>query len=391
MNVKEAARLLNWPRDQVILAIKSGVALGTSKIHLEGSPMGNDYDISDDELDQFINQCEANEPGRHPPLSVRRSLLVEANHRCGICREPAPLQFHHILEWERIKHHDCRHMIAVCGTCHDKIRLGEIDHESQINYKDLLGAGPKIPDTADGTQEDGTVTGVDIDQADSQRIAVLLPRGVIVLDDVEYSDRVGWSITLHYYHLGEEGWRGGTHYHRSYERRWRDPEHWTIQYQKMDIPSGDWRFAYVALRMAQDIADFSAPFDVRKFTESYPTDQPILYLAEGQALSSNELPSHDFGLRGTDRLRDIIADLAYFAKSHHMDREVLHSNSNHLRHRAALIAGEDIPRDSPSHRFIGEVIDSYHKDMSPKECRSWLSDLADVLTTSVRFLPPKIE
>ena len=140
MKEKEVAALLVCSREQVKAAILDGVRLPRSgqPKRLEATEVGGEYDISDEQLDRFIEAFEAEEPGRYPPVPVRRELLVEAKHKCGICGEHLPLQFHHILPWEKVKHHDPHHMIALCGGCHDKIKTGQIDRKSQIQYKMLL-------------------------------------------------------------------------------------------------------------------------------------------------------------------------------------------------------------------------------------------------------------
>lgn len=141
MTEKEVAFLLGVTREALIKLIDKGISLPGSKntVKLPATRIENEYSVSDEDLDTFIDQFEAEEPGRHPPADVRRELLTEANHRCGICRQPVSrLQFHHILEWERIKHHDPAHMIAVCGTCHDDCGMGKIDKKSQETYKKRL-------------------------------------------------------------------------------------------------------------------------------------------------------------------------------------------------------------------------------------------------------------
>jgi len=151
MNIRDATALLTWKREDVIAAIKRGVELPKSKerIKLLANPVGTDYDIPEDCLDNFIAAFEREEPGRHPPVSVRRALLCEANHRCAICRDSAPLQFHHILEFSRLSHHDAHHMLAVCGTCHDKISLGHIDNKGQYIYKQKLLTPQEFPEQSD--------------------------------------------------------------------------------------------------------------------------------------------------------------------------------------------------------------------------------------------------
>lgn len=137
MNLNEVARLLSWRREDVQDAITTGVKVpGTTEIvKLVASAVGDADEISDDDLNAFIARFEAAEPGRHPPTGVRRELLVESGHQCAVCRSDGPLQYHHIIEWSRLKHHDPQHMLPVCGTCHDKCGLGMIDAKAQRQYK----------------------------------------------------------------------------------------------------------------------------------------------------------------------------------------------------------------------------------------------------------------
>lgn len=139
MDLKEAAIILGMKREQVREAIETGIALDSAqRIKLNAVRIGRGYDIDDTDLDCFISELEKTEPGRHPPVSVCRCLLVEARHRCAICRESAFLHYHHIIEWSRVKKHDPAHMMVLCGTCHDKCHNEAIDSVSQRNYKRQL-------------------------------------------------------------------------------------------------------------------------------------------------------------------------------------------------------------------------------------------------------------
>ena len=126
--------------EQVRKAIEGGVELPSSgeKRKLEASGSAPAYDVSEGQLDAFIAAFETAEPGRHPPAAVRRALLVESSHKCGACRSDSPLQFHHIVEFGTLKHHDPDHMMVVCGTCHAKINSGQIDRKAQLTYKTNL-------------------------------------------------------------------------------------------------------------------------------------------------------------------------------------------------------------------------------------------------------------
>lgn len=142
MDINEVAKLLQMKREDVIVAIKVGIELPTSKrvIRLDAIPLGDLFDVDEPSLDQFIALFDAEDPGRHPPTNVRRQLLVEANHRCAICREITPIEYHHVIEFHKIKHYDIRHMLAICPTCHTMCGLGAIDQKAQYEYKNRLNS-----------------------------------------------------------------------------------------------------------------------------------------------------------------------------------------------------------------------------------------------------------
>ncbi len=130
-------------------AATRGVQLPASRvtIKLEGRDVGGELAFDESEVDAFVARFEAEEPGRHPPIAVRRLLLVETGHRCAVCTDRAPPQFHHIIEFSELKHHDPEHMLAVCGTCHSKMTNGSIDRQTQRQYKDKLGQRSSLQDS----------------------------------------------------------------------------------------------------------------------------------------------------------------------------------------------------------------------------------------------------
>ncbi len=144
MTVNESATYMGLSREEIKIAIQNGIELPKSKtiVCLVAHDLGDQgYDIDEDQLDTFKLLFEAEEPGRHPPTEIARNLLVEAKHRCGICREIAPLEFHHLIEFSKVKHYDIRHMMAVCPTCHTRCGIGEIDGKAQRQYKQKLIEG----------------------------------------------------------------------------------------------------------------------------------------------------------------------------------------------------------------------------------------------------------
>lgn len=80
----------------------------------------------------------ANENGRRPPIpaGLKRSILVEAGHRCAIptCRH-TEVDIHHIIPWSQCKEHKYDNLIAICPNCHRRADRDEIDRKSLRRYK----------------------------------------------------------------------------------------------------------------------------------------------------------------------------------------------------------------------------------------------------------------
>lgn len=141
MNLNEAASLLGVSKERAIMAIESGIETPRSRtrVRLSAVSLPHGYDVAQEDLDHFISTMEREEPGRHPPVAIRRLLLIESGYKCAVCRDSGPLEFHHIIEWATIKHHDPEHMLALCANCHGKItRYGEPDVSSQKLIKRRL-------------------------------------------------------------------------------------------------------------------------------------------------------------------------------------------------------------------------------------------------------------
>ncbi|MFH1923016.1 MAG: HNH endonuclease signature motif containing protein [Planctomycetota bacterium] len=70
------------------------------------------------------------------PAELRRRVLVEAGHRCAIptCRH-IEVDVHHIVPWEKCRHHEYDNLIALCPNCHRRADRGEIDRKSLRLYK----------------------------------------------------------------------------------------------------------------------------------------------------------------------------------------------------------------------------------------------------------------
>ncbi len=157
MNLNQAAHLMVWSREQVKVAIRIGITPpgAPAPVRLHGTPQGRDFEITEDDLNAFLENFESAEPGRHPPVAVRRQLLFEARESCCICGVPGPFEFHHLIDWGRLHHHDAQHMMLVCRNCHGRCTNGSIDGHRQRQYKDrpfgLMGVLSSSAPTVAGT------------------------------------------------------------------------------------------------------------------------------------------------------------------------------------------------------------------------------------------------
>lgn len=140
MDLKGAAALLGMSPESVKEAIEIGVLPqgAVSPVLLAADCLAGGYDVSEDQLSAFVDELEVHEPGRHPPVAVRRALLIEAGFRCAACRDSGHLEYHHIIEFSELQHHDSGHMLPVCGTCHNKMTRGGIDRVTQREIKQRL-------------------------------------------------------------------------------------------------------------------------------------------------------------------------------------------------------------------------------------------------------------
>ncbi|MCG8345884.1 MAG: HNH endonuclease [Chlorobiales bacterium] len=68
------------------------------------------------------------------PTALRRRILIEARHRCAICRHTT-VHIHHIVPWDECKKHEYSNLIAICPNCHDQAHKGAIDRQALLHYK----------------------------------------------------------------------------------------------------------------------------------------------------------------------------------------------------------------------------------------------------------------
>jgi DNA-directed RNA polymerase subunit RPC12/RpoP len=140
MDISEVVNILQLPRDVIKTAVAQGIKHPKTDeiVKLKAQAIGNDYDIIDDWLDNFIEAFYSHEPKRKIPAAVRRELLVEARYKCANCSTTSPLQFHHIIEFSEVPTHDPEQMLVLCANCHGRCTSKEIDRTAQKMIKARL-------------------------------------------------------------------------------------------------------------------------------------------------------------------------------------------------------------------------------------------------------------
>lgn len=383
MNLKEATKLIGFSIEKVLILIREGIMLndGTS-LRLEAEKIGNNkFDITDENLDAFFERLESNEPGRHPSVAIRRTLLIETGYKCAVCRSDAPLQFHHILGWNVIKNHDPDHMLAICGVCHDKItRQGEPDVIAQKQIKAKISE--KIDTIPAGATRAVPITNPPlcqcdeeiVDQKDKPRIIWLLPRGFIILDDVEWNENETWSVTADYYHYGE-GWRQGTHYHDGYGKEWNN----RTQYRKLGIPIGDWEYCIAPLNLMCRIRDTRITTLEETILKKQEAGEPVLYFQPGQAIVPAELPRNegkkDIYVQDPE-FRDLSAEMRQYCLTNlnkKLDLQHAHDHAAIIRIRAISTVNRLLGKEHPVFEYFIEVAREYDKKMDGEQLKDWLS------------------
>jgi len=388
MDLKETAGLLGWKRELVESAIEQGIETPSKKllIKLAATKQGLDYDIREEDVDALLTAFEKEEPGRHPPVPVRRELLVESGYQCSVCKSDSPLQFHHIVDWAKLKHHDPKHMLAVCGSCHDKIGLGQIDTKAQKQFKarlqgptqrqsiNLVSTGKAQPNGADQI----------LNQSETERVVWCLPRGFIMLEDVSFDDNPSWAVVAHYYHFGE-GWRYGTHYHRSYERHWRYSTDLDKQCHKVSLPRGDRDFAYGAFYLIKELRDTDEAIDVRqKVLARAKAGDFVIYYEPSKPIFLSELENKYPQLKDTGELRDLIEEMDDFIEADYSHAVISTSDIGFsISHRVVVETTKFFGAGHPSMSFIKTVAADYDRKWPTAKIKEWMKQLQRVVSDAL--------
>src|SRR5688572_32334000 len=74
------------------------------------------------------------------PIETKRAVLFEARHHCAVCCTTLPLEYAHVVPWNKSKDHAVENLIALCANCH-----GRADSENWgVSYLERYKKSPCI-------------------------------------------------------------------------------------------------------------------------------------------------------------------------------------------------------------------------------------------------------
>lgn len=212
-----------------------------------------------------------------------------------------------------------------------------------------------------------------------------LPRGYLVIQDIEFEEHSSWAVVAHYYDYNGN-WRHGTHYHESYHRSWETPEGQDTQCFKLMIQKGDWNIANTALHLIMDIRERQKDESIEDILVNYQGDYEYFeYYKKDEKIPKPVVPEKYVHLSLTGKIRDIVEELSIDSWKNY-DIETLHQDFESNRRKAYLILYEKLTLNHPALIFSKEIIDEYKPSYNIDELRAWGSRLSDALTDACKFI-----
>jgi hypothetical protein len=212
-----------------------------------------------------------------------------------------------------------------------------------------------------------------------------LPRGYIVIEDIEFQEYSSWAVTASYFDYSGN-WMHGTHYHDSYHRRWDSPEGQESQCAKLNIPKGDWSIAESALYLVMKTRERKKEIPIEDILVRFQGKYEFFtYRKAGDVFPKPVIPELFLHLNKTGEIRDII-DYLSFSSWKNYDLSTLRDDCDSYRRKAYLLVYEKLGVVHPILGFIKEIVDSYRLDYSIDQLREWGDRLSDALADACNYI-----
>lgn len=214
----------------------------------------------------------------------------------------------------------------------------------------------------------------------------LLPRGYIIIQDIEFKDYSTWAITASYFDYGGNWYGGGTHYHESYRERWESPEGQETQCAKLRIQKADLNIAVNALNLIIELRARTKDEKIEEIISNFQGENDYYeYYKKDEKIPKPKIPQMFIHSNKTGEIRDIIEELKIDPWKNY-DLKTLHSNFESNRRNAYLILYERLKPDHPALIFVKEIIDSYNESFDIFDLRDWGNKLSDALNDACKYV-----
>jgi hypothetical protein len=216
-------------------------------------------------------------------------------------------------------------------------------------------------------------------------VLCMLPRGYIVIEDIEFKTYSQWSVVASYFTY-EGNWQHGTHYHESYRRSWETLEGHYTQCKKLFIPKADFNYADSAIELMMRLRERKESESIDSIIELYSSDKSLdTYYRKGSKIPRPAVPSKYSEQFKTGDLRDIIEELSISSWQNYK-LETLHENFESLRRKALIIIYDILSNNHPAFKFVEDIVNDYNSNYTLDELIKWSNKLSDALYDTFKYI-----
>lgn len=219
-------------------------------------------------------------------------------------------------------------------------------------------------------------------------VVCALPRGFLMIEDVEPEDSPNWDLEANYYHFGD-GWKFGTHYHPSYFYDWKDYEAINMQCAKVRVPEADWSYSHWPFQLMARIGECRSLEEVEHVVESHSSAQTFAVLFREDEKPKIQLFSQrHLDLKRTATLRDLRHELETWKmeRTNRMAKGDNKAFAFSLAYRVITELSQLLGNDHPSFLLVSGVLQQHQAHKTDEEFWQWLEIVDVALIDSIQLV-----
>lgn len=220
---------------------------------------------------------------------------------------------------------------------------------------------------------------------DRDVVLCLLPRGYIIIEDIEFMNFSSWSVVAGYYNYKGE-WTHGTHYHESYRNEWETLEGRHNQCRKLFIPKADAIYTDTAIEIMMALRERDKDQSIEEIVNLYSSDDGLnKYYPKNSKISKPVVPKLYCTLNKTGELRDIMDELNISPWKNY-ELQTLHLNMESLQRKSQLVTFDLLPENHPAYLFVKQVAERYDCNFNLEQLTNWADQLNDSLMDATSYI-----